>query len=189
LPIAVVIGALELFWRSDAWLLAWSRQLHSWGIDPLRWPVSAAIAVATGSLPVLMFLVLLGYLIRKGEQTRRWPSTLGVIEASTVQTSQDAEGNTLYSPYVLYRYEVNGQVFHADAITIGSSVESSFRSWAERTVRRYPKGKQVKVYYSPEDPKQAVLEPGVPLWVWAFAFFVLALVSFLGAMLLRSALP
>ena len=40
------------------------------------------------------------------------------------------------------------------------------RSFAEEIVARYPKGTRIKVYYDPDTPGNAVLEPGDTLRAW-----------------------
>jgi hypothetical protein len=51
------------------------------------------------------------------------------------------------------------------------------KTYAEAIVARYPVGQMVTVYYTPDDPAKAVLEPGLSLK----AFFTLSLgLVFLG---------
>ena len=64
------------------------------------------------------------------------------------------------TPVVRYRYSVGENTYVGDTINYGGVVSSSFRSIAEKVVKKYQHGKVVKVYVSPEDPNISVLEPG-----------------------------
>ena len=57
---------------------------------------------------------------------------------------------------VEYQYVVNGYTFVSDTV----SYKAPGSSYSRRTVRKYPVGKQVTVYYDPRNPRYSVLEPG-----------------------------
>jgi hypothetical protein len=65
-----------------------------------------------------------------------------------------------YKANVFYEYSVKSNKYSSDKISFGD-YSSSNQSHAQNIVNRYPRGKDVKVYYNPEDPQLAVLEPGV----------------------------
>jgi hypothetical protein len=89
-----------------------------------------------------------------------WPTAAGVVTSSEVDHSTDAEGGDSYSPEVDYQYQVDGQTITNNQIKFGENSYSSRRK-AEEIAANYPLGQQVTVYYEPERPTNAVLEPGV----------------------------
>lgn len=65
----------------------------------------------------------------------------------------------MYSANVQYAYAVDGIEYSGGSIeTLDGSTSS--RSSVKKTLRKYAVGTKVPVYYDPEFPNTAVLEPG-----------------------------
>ena len=95
-------------------------------------------------------------------QSRNWQTTSGVITESTIVISKDSEGDSMYKPRIRYEYEINGKHKHSHNVYFGGrNISSSSQYFSQKMINRYPRGKQVKVYYHPRSPQQAVLEAGV----------------------------
>jgi len=88
-----------------------------------------------------------------------WPTVEGRITVSEVQRKRNKD-KVSYAANVGYDYEVNGEQRMGDTVWFGGNFSSSSSGFAHKTVDRYPKGTQVKVYYDPKNPDRAVLEPG-----------------------------
>lgn len=129
----------------------------------------------------------LGRMVR-ASRMRRWPAVPGTILASTIasrESTLEAEEDgppprpiTLYRAEVQYRYEVGGRSFTGSRIAL-DDVEVSSKSHAENLAQRYASGTAVTVHYNPEDPSQAVLEPGIHMVSWVLpaigvAFLIVA---------------
>ncbi len=99
-------------------------------------------------------------LLRRAQATRSWPTTSGIVNSSQVGEWQDSDGDDLYGAMVEYGYTVGDASHRAHQICLGQS-QSSIRATHEKLVARYPVGESVTVYYDPECPSEAVLEPGV----------------------------
>jgi len=117
-------------------------------------------------LPFLIVALVFFFIWRRNNQqaqaSRNWPSTLGTIGASSIQArpSHSSEGgtSTAYYPEVLYQYEVNGNRYMGQRITFGSQVGYGDSNRARAIVDRYVPGNQIRVYYNPNNPSDAVLE-------------------------------
>ncbi len=112
--------------------------------------------------PVILGLVALGGLfvslwglrvLRQARRVRQWPTTQGVID--TCHASDEA--NDLL-PEIVFGYRVDGRDYHRRfEFPEGTHPSPEFsRQYCER----YPAGKVVEVYYDPQDPETATLEPG-----------------------------
>ena len=66
---------------------------------------------------------------------------------------------TSFFPNISYRYEVNGKEYVNDQYAQRASLVNR-RSLVERTVKKYPVGSKVTVFYDPQDPQVAYLEKG-----------------------------
>ena len=86
-----------------------------------------------------------------------WPTVTGKITASKVKRQHDSENGPVDYPHVSYTYEVNGKTHRSSNIMAGGELGGMN---VESTLARYPQGSQVTVYYDPQNPKDAVLEPG-----------------------------
>jgi hypothetical protein len=103
---------------------------------------------------VVFGLVLLGFWYRGQKRAKRamtWPQVPGKIIESTIVGAKNFDGGD-EKARVLYSYVVNGISLHSKSV--GAGVLSS----PAGIVKRYPVGKQVQVYYDPENPKSAFLE-------------------------------
>jgi hypothetical protein len=86
-----------------------------------------------------------------------WHSVRGQVLKSRVEVSGGEY--TSVTPYVLYEYQVNGQLYQGTQIRAGDKFMRSGSSRdAYATVDRYPAGAQVTVYYDPANPSEAALE-------------------------------
>ena len=95
----------------------------------------------------------------EAEASKDWPSVEGIITHSELTKSSDNDGNDMYSANVQYDYVVDGHTFNSSNIqTVDGS--TSMKSSVKKTLKKYATGTKVTVYYDPEFPNSAVLEPG-----------------------------
>lgn len=105
-----------------------------------------------------------------------WPSTQGIImSASMTQIRQFGSHKSYFSADVQYDYQVGGVSYTGSQVSFGGFWGRS-ESHARQILDRYPKGKQVAVFYAPDKPEAAVLEPQITDRTWtplAFGVFFL----------------
>lgn len=127
-----------------------------------------------GSLIFGLLFAVVGYFVAfhfgkpildNAKASAQWPSVEGIIERSEVTTSRSSGKNkkTMYTADIDYRYSVEDKEYRSSTIAFGGRVSSSSSSSAYAITKRYPVGQQVPVYYEPQKPENAVLEPGVTL--------------------------
>lgn len=137
------------------------------------------LPTVVGCIPTLLGVVffamgsgVLIYGVRNlllADASRNWPTVKGKVTVSKMGTHR-GDKSTTYSADVAYDYTVNGTRYTGDRVTFGS-VSTSSTARARRVLNRYPKGKEVTVYYNPEDPEQSVLEPGIHGATWFLPAF------------------
>lgn len=112
-------------------------------------------------LAALWYAVAAVKQIRLAVNSANWQRTQGIVVLSEVRRTIGRNlwrESTSYSyPYVLYRYEARGKEYESTSIDLSDPDRVLL---VEKLVERYPAGKQIAVYFNPEDPSQAVLEPG-----------------------------
>ena len=75
-------------------------------------------------------------------------------------SSRDSEGDVSYTAEIVYEYEVDGKPWSCNTVWFGDDVNTSSRSTYVKLTNKYSVGTQVDVYYNPDDPSIACLEPG-----------------------------
>ena len=106
--------------------------------------------------------IIIGFLVSdipKMILSQGWPITSGTILSNRLSRVKFKEYNgdfyTITVVYIRYGYSVNG-ISH-ESLSINSIDTPSYPS---SYANRYPVGKNVIVYYNPNNPSEAVLEPG-----------------------------
>lgn len=115
------------------------------------------------SLPVL---VALGIYFFRPDQVKwlfanpdSFLTTSGRVTVSYIELRGSPAFNAVGWHFVIhYEYSVDGKIYESNVVNYGNT-GSSNRSFAEGYVNRYPVGKPVLVYYDPQQPEKAVLEP------------------------------
>jgi hypothetical protein len=95
--------------------------------------------------------------IRRGRASRNWPSTPGVISRSAIFSSEGS-----HNLVIEFSYSVGGREYRSQQIRY-FGLPRTHRGLVE-LVERYPEGKEVVVYFDPQKPSRAVLEPGFVTW-------------------------
>lgn len=116
-----------------------------------KFGISFSILVGLG------FVLLSYYWVQMGEESRDWSFVKGEILRSEV-VRMDGGGNSRKSAFIEYKYSVNNKKYWSTAISFGDLIAAT--SVVHKKVSAYPKGEIVRVYYDPEYPDNAVLEPG-----------------------------
>ena len=104
-----------------------------------------------------------------GLASRDWLRTDGVITAASVYTQTGVSGpesftSVTYGAKISYDYKVAGVTYTGTRVGFGDLVGSEKR--AQAIVSQYQPGTTVSVFYSPTNPKKAVLERGVFGGIW-----------------------
>jgi hypothetical protein len=102
-------------------------------------------------------VVVTAWAIRRGRASRDWPSTPGAILRSAIFSSEGSHSVTIE-----FGYSVGGEEYRSQQIRY-FGLPRTYRGLVE-LVERYPEGKEVVVYFDPEKPSRAVLEPGFVAW-------------------------
>ncbi len=90
--------------------------------------------------------------------SKDWPTTEGRITSSTTSWRREKTGRKSYFPMVSYRYSAAGEEYKSSQISFHPQADGA--AFASETAGLYPKDKTVTVYYEPDNPNNAVLEPG-----------------------------
>lgn len=124
----------------------------------------------TRVFPLLFVAVGVGMLVvgviglRRAAASTDWPTTQGVIvssEVERVRRNDPERGFTwTYHARISYGYSVGGEPYTGDRVGVGD-YGSNTNHHARSVVRQYPVGSHVTVYYDPDRPQIALLEPGV----------------------------
>ena len=114
-----------------------------------------SLFVIAGLLATLWGLAI----IVKARKTRLWPAVEGEIEKSDVAS----DANDLL-PHISFRYRVGEQSYQR-AMEFPPDITPS-QEFAASYVQKYPVGANIQVYYNPQNPEQATLEPGVGKGDW-----------------------
>ncbi|SRR5579871_2699961 len=129
----------------------------------------ACVNVLMPSVFSLIFVGIGALLLRaalsfsaKARASQDWPTAPGEISHSAVlwqtQTSPTQARESTFKADICYRYKVNGKSYSSSKIRVLDLAAT--RGSADEAVGRYPDNSSVQVYYNPEDPSDAVLEPG-----------------------------
>lgn len=132
------------------------------------WSYLESCQSCLGTLAIMAVFLLIGAgltvwgwsILQNARTSMTWPTAEGVITESEVTKSEDAEGGDSYKPEIAYQYTVENQRHESYTIKYGENSYGS-RGRAQTVADTYPVGRQVIVYYDPEQPGRSVLEPGV----------------------------
>jgi hypothetical protein len=144
-------------------------------------------SLAAGVIGNIILLIFIYLPYRKVSQSRSWLQTTGRVETSDIVMHSDSEGGSSPYPNVVYTYTVMGQALRGDHIQPGGDVGGMV---AYKTIKKYPVGAQVTVYYDPQNPSDSLLErnvPGYVRWLWVALVFVNATICCCGILPIISA--
>lgn len=122
-------------------------------------------------------------MVKEAKASETWPTTTGMITYSDIQQSE-SDGTTMYAAKINYDFTVDKKSYSGDRITLssGNSSTSSIRE-VKKELQTYPLGANVKVYYDPELPNNAVLQPGADFFTKLIKY-VPFLFGFIGIVML-----
>lgn len=150
--------------------------------------------IATIAAVVLLLLAALAsagtvMTLAKSRRSRAWPTVTGKITHSEVtediqrEMEKDDDDETrvreritkMYGVKLAYDYVVAGVAHAGTRLYWSDGIKVSGDGPARKIVEKYPVGRAVTVYYQPDDPTTALLDPGaikgaVMSGVFALAF-------------------
>jgi hypothetical protein len=117
-----------------------------------------AVLIGFGVIAFAVGVVLYIVQFRQGlraDASKKWPKAAGTVIASALEPSP--EHKRRYRAAVRYRYRVGGKEYQADRVFWGGN--EGRRRHMESVVAAYPAGADVPVYYDPQNPAEAVIDP------------------------------
>jgi hypothetical protein len=117
----------------------------------------------------------------RADASKRWPTSPGMVLSSALEKSP--ENKRRYRAAVNYRYHVGGKDYESDRIFWGGN--EGRQNHMASVVASYPAHSKVAVYYDPQNPAEAVIDPAQnagsrPLVLYAMAMMTLGLFAFTG---------
>ena len=106
----------------------------------------------------LFTIVFVSIEMFKKAEAETWPSRKGGVTKSYASHKRDSRRALYWSPEICGAYKDNGERFCVSRIRYGGFRFGEGKASALETVAKYPVGHEVDVYYSPENPKETVLE-------------------------------
>jgi hypothetical protein len=119
------------------------------------------VGLIAAPMVVLIVVVVLANMLEV-RRAAAWVTTAGRIVKSATEASHHkfaGEETTVKTvPVVEYEFSVDGRTARGTRVSIGEDAAAD----PEATLRRYPVGAAVRVYYDPANPRNCVLERDVP---------------------------
>lgn len=123
-----------------------------------------------------MMLAMSVSLVRKGIQSKSWPTAKGIILKSGLKTTESWNQIDVAKIRLLYEYEVNGVKHQCTKIDFSGTRKAAV--FQRIALLGLTEGKEVTVYYDPEHHHRAILEPGLKFKYLTSGFLALAAIAF-----------
>jgi hypothetical protein len=129
------------------------------------------------SLSGVVLCIMALYYFRQARESKSWPSTPGIIISSGVCRVADVSDHeeTQFKAEIRYSYTIDQDTYTSNRIRILPNMPTASSVLASKSIATYPMDSPVTVYYNPDRPTQAVLEPGVTVDLIAFMIIGIAL--------------
>ncbi len=143
-------------------------------------------------------------MINAAKKSANWPTVSGTVIESRVKeeirtetrSRKTASGRRrsstrekmYYLPIVKYEYVVNSHTYVEGDLFYRSDLSSPNEEAVREIVQQYPLGKTVTVSYSPEEPNNAVLEPGAKRQHYASLYIGIAVLAIGGLLVVTGLL-
>ena len=123
-----------------------------------------AIVVFFGALAVFGSIAL--YITAEGAYdgyaSRSWPGTEGIIDASSITTVAEDNGQKKHRLMIVYHYTVDGVRYENTQTQFLDNMFSP-KTKKDEIVATFHTGQKVRVTYHPSDPHTSVLITGFPI--------------------------
>lgn len=113
--------------------------------------VFGVIALAVG---VILYVIQLRQGLR-ADASKKWPKAEATVIASALEPSP--EHRRRYRAAIAYRYRVGRKDYQADRVFWAGN--EGRRRHMESVVSAYPAGATIRIYYDPQNPADAVIDP------------------------------
>jgi hypothetical protein len=127
---------------------------------------------------VLIFNATVFVWLAQAIRAKSWPVAKGMVVSSEI-VAYSHPNNSTYGPEIIYQYHVDGRRYRSGRISLFGPAQCAWRTRGmHRLIERYAVGTTIEVHYAPNDPANALLEPGLNLSacvVTAFAILLLGL--------------
>jgi hypothetical protein len=135
------------------------------------------------SLSGLVLCIMALYYFRQARESKSWPSTPGIIISSGVRREAHVSDHqeTRFKAEIRYSYTIGQDKYTSNRIRILPNMPAASSVLASKSIATYPMDSPVTVYYNPDRPTQAVLEPGVT--VDLIAFMIIGIVLLAGSLI------
>ncbi len=114
------------------------------------------------SVAAVVLIVFGLFTMREASRSRGWAWTDGRVVQSSVNEFT-SKGTTTFRPMVVYSYSV-GPVRYMSSRIAFRSLASGTRADAAKVAASVPAGRPVRVFYDPQEPDRALLEPAGNPW-------------------------
>jgi hypothetical protein len=95
----------------------------------------------------------------RAKNSAQWPQTQGIITSSHLVVGRFKQTKG-YRPEIQYRYQVGATEYSGSRRSFNRP-HLAMQAASQNVIDAYPVGKTVAVFYDPEDPAFALLEPGL----------------------------
>jgi len=137
-------------------------------------PTRKHVLLLLGALIVTLCAALPQYL--RARKSAQWPAVRGIIRVSLLKVGYLKSMKGYYGD-VQYDYQVDGRTYRGTRLSFNRVHLAVEDAW-QREIDQYPVGKTVAVYYDPQHPNIAVLEPGLLGEMKSLFRMVLGLIAF-----------
>jgi hypothetical protein len=126
----------------------------------MRREIPIAFPIMIGAIGIILGIYS-SVSLAKVRAAAKWPTTMGIVMESSVQTEQKdrerRQSATFYQARVRYQYKVDGNAYSSDKVRVNLRGQSQPDEPRE-LVARYPVNATVPVHYNPDNPAEAVLQ-------------------------------
>ena len=116
------------------------------------------ILIGFGVIAFAIGVALYAVQFRQGlraDASKKWPTSPGTVVSSALEQSPDNKRR--YRAAVRYRYRVGGKDYQSNRVFWGGN--EGRQNHMASVVTSYPAGAKMPVYYNPQNPAEAVIDP------------------------------
>ncbi len=100
--------------------------------------------------------------LKRAGASKEWPAVKAAVTNNTiVDTGKKQKGQVLYQPEISLSYGVEGKSYMVkQRLTDGNGLREGSKQWAREVALQYKPDTAVRLYYNPQRPQQATIQPG-----------------------------